>query len=174
LRELAESRERRAESGEQRAESRERRAESREQTVRLYTPARGKRVRLSRRRASPFGMLPCTRLRVWQQARRNALDCLALADDHWQPRAKPLFDQLLRASLSVQLNIAEGYGVAMKGRKLNLWTTAYGSAVETVNCLELLATAGVIPQQRGMAMAREASACAAGILALIRAQRARD
>jgi four helix bundle protein len=71
------------------------------------------------------------------------------------------------------LNIAEGYGVATKGRKLNLWATAYGSAVETVNCLELLAASGIVPREQGMALARSASACAAGILALIKAQRGR-
>lgn len=118
-------------------------------------------------------MLSCSKLRVWQQARRNVLGCLTLAKDYWQPRARPLFDQLLRASLSVQLNLAEGYAVATKGRKLHLWTTAYGSAVETANCLELLVSSGIVPGEPGTALEREAIACASGIMALIKVQRAK-
>src|SRR5512139_852156 len=105
-------------------------------------------------------MFDHTRLRVWQQARRTSLDCLTLARDHWQPRARALFDQLLRASLSVQLNIAEGYAVAAKGRKLNLWTTAYGSAIETVDCLELLTEGGIVPREKGEALTHQARGCA--------------
>ena len=118
-------------------------------------------------------MLPYTKLRVWQQAHRTSLDCLALARDHWQPRARPVFDQLLRASLSVQLNLAEGYAVASKGRKLHLWTTAYGSAIETVNCLELLAESGMVPPDKGAALLRQSRGCAIGILMLLKAQKKR-
>jgi four helix bundle protein len=116
-------------------------------------------------------MLSYTDLRVWQRARRITLACLGLAKDHWQPRARPLFDQLLRASLSVQLNIAEGYALATKGRKLHLWTTAYGSAVETTNCLDLLCESGLVPRDKGNPLAEEARGCAIGVLMLIKAQR---
>ena len=119
-------------------------------------------------------MLPYTNLRVWQQAHRTALDSLALAKNHWQPRARPVFNQLLRASLSVQLNIAEGYAVASKGRKLQLWTTAYGSAIETVNCLDLLTDGGLVPREKGEPKAAQARGCTIGILMLLKAQRARE
>ncbi|HEX9166637.1 MAG TPA: four helix bundle protein [Gemmatimonadales bacterium] len=118
-------------------------------------------------------MLPHTKLRVWQQARRTSLDCLALARDHWQPRVRPVFDQLLRASLSVQLNLAEGYAVASKGRKLSFWTTAYGSAIETVNCLELLSESGMVPNGQADALLQQSRGCAIGILMLLKAQRKR-
>lgn len=54
------------------------------------------------------------------------------------PRAYAIYDQLRRAALSVQLNIAEGYGLrspAAFRRHLNI---AYGSAIETADLLELI------------------------------------
>lgn len=55
-----------------------------------------------------------------------------------QPPAYPIYDQLRRAALSMQLNIAEGYGLrspAAFRRHLNI---AYGSAIETADLLELI------------------------------------
>ena len=51
--------------------------------------------------------------------------------------ANPIFDQLQRAALSVQLNIAEGYALKTSKRFRNHLDIAYGSAVETAELLEL-------------------------------------
>lgn len=50
-----------------------------------------------------------------------------------------VFGQLQTASLSVQLNIAEGYASGRTPRCRNLLRIAYASAVETRDLLELLA-----------------------------------
>jgi four helix bundle protein len=49
----------------------------------------------------------------------------------------PIFEQLQRAALSVQLNIAEGYALRTSKRFRNHLDIAYGSAVETAELLEL-------------------------------------
>ena len=46
-------------------------------------------------------------------------------------------EQLQRAALSVQLNIAEGYALKSSKRFRNHLDIAYGSAVETSDLLEL-------------------------------------
>jgi four helix bundle protein len=51
--------------------------------------------------------------------------------------ANPIFAQLQRAALSVQLNIAEGYALKTSKRFRNHLDIAYGSAVETAELLEL-------------------------------------
>ncbi len=51
--------------------------------------------------------------------------------------ANPVFSQLQRAALSVQLNIAEGYALKTSKRFRNHLDIAYGSAVETAELLEL-------------------------------------
>jgi four helix bundle protein len=49
----------------------------------------------------------------------------------------PCMDQLQRAALSVQLNIAEGYALGSSKRFRNHLDIAYASAVETSDLLEL-------------------------------------
>ena len=51
--------------------------------------------------------------------------------------SNPVFAQLQRAALSVQLNIAEGYALRTSKRFRNHLDIAYGSAVETAELLEL-------------------------------------
>ena len=89
-------------------------------------------------------MLDHTTLIVWQRARGVVLATLEFGRTSWKPYASAVFNQLLRASLSVQLNIAEGYAVRLPRRRRFHWNVAYGSSVETVDCLELLRGGGVI------------------------------
>ncbi|HKP29804.1 MAG TPA: four helix bundle protein [Gemmatimonadales bacterium] len=49
-----------------------------------------------------------------------------------------MFSQVQRSSLSVQLNIAEGYALWYPRQRHRHLRIAYGSAVETVEVLELL------------------------------------
>jgi four helix bundle protein len=86
---------------------------------------------------------------AWQRARRVALGVLHLSKSHWQPRASALFAQLQRSSLSVQLNIAEGHALKTPSRFRYHLTVALGSAVETVELLELGIEADVFPASTG-------------------------
>jgi four helix bundle protein len=58
-----------------------------------------------------------------------------------------VFGQLQRSALSIQLNIAEGFALADRGRFGNHLAIAYGSAVETGEILELAQQEELIPQE---------------------------
>ena len=82
---------------------------------------------------------------AWQVANEVARAVLGLCRTEWKPHAAGLFGQLQRASLSVQLNIAEGYAVRSRARFSYHLVTAYGSAVETTELLELALAEHVAP-----------------------------
>jgi four helix bundle protein len=71
------------------------------------------------------------------------LGTLELARNSWKPYAAALFSQLQRASLSVQLNIAEGYAYANSPSFTRHLAIAYGSAVEAGELLEIALDGGV-------------------------------
>src|SRR3954466_11803802 len=83
-------------------------------------------------------------LLAWQEARAVVLGTIELARTSWKPYAAALFAQLQRASLSVQLNIAEGYAYADSPSFTRHLVIAYGSAVETGEVLEIALDAGII------------------------------
>ena len=88
-------------------------------------------------------------LHAWQEARAVVLGVINLARVSWKPYASALFAQLQRASLSVQLNIAEGYAFGESPTFTRHLAIAYGSAVETGELLEIALDAGVIPNDVG-------------------------
>ena len=80
------------------------------------------------------------------------LGTIELARDSWKPYAAALFSQLQRASLSVQLNIAEGYAFGDSPTYMRHLRIAYGSAVETGELLETALKANVITVDRGASL----------------------
>jgi four helix bundle protein len=88
-----------------------------------------------------------TSLVAWQQANAVVRVVLKAAKCHWRPWAATLFAQLQRSSLSVQLNITEGYGRKLAGPFRNHLEIAYGSALETADLLRLLAQEQIIPDE---------------------------
>jgi four helix bundle protein len=87
-----------------------------------------------------------TSLRAWQEAHAVNLEVIRLCKASWKPYAAALFSQLQRSSLSVQLNIAEGYTFGDSPTFTRHLGIAYGSAVETGELLRLAAEAGVIEE----------------------------
>jgi four helix bundle protein len=88
-------------------------------------------------------------LHAWQEARAVVLGTIELARDSWKPCAAALFSQLQRASLSVQLNIAEGYAFGELPTYTRHLRIAYGSAVETGELLEVALKADVMASLMG-------------------------
>ena len=82
-------------------------------------------------------------LYAWQ-ARGVALGVIELARTAWKPYAAALFSQLQRSSLSVQLNIAEGYAYGASRTFTRHLNVAYGSAVETGELLEVALDAKIV------------------------------
>jgi four helix bundle protein len=83
-------------------------------------------------------------LHAWQESRAVVLGVIELARDCWKPYAAALFSQLQRASLSTQLNIAEGYAYGESPNFRRHLTIAYGSSVETGELLEIALDANVV------------------------------
>jgi four helix bundle protein len=87
-------------------------------------------------------------LQAWQEARAVVLETLSLSRECWKAYAAALFSQLQRASLSVQLNIAEGYAYGDSPSFSRHLAIAYGSAVETGELLEILLDGEIAPATR--------------------------
>jgi four helix bundle protein len=88
-------------------------------------------------------------LHAWQEARGVVLGVVELARTSWKPYASALFAQLQRASLSVQLNIAEGYAFGDSPSFTRHLAISYGSAVETGELLEIALEAHIIADDPG-------------------------
>jgi four helix bundle protein len=86
-------------------------------------------------------------LKAWQEAEWVSSNVMDLAKTHWKPYAFAVFSQLLRAALSTQINIAEGYSFTNTPTFARHLSIAYGSAIETGELLELLTKKKVIPER---------------------------
>ena len=82
---------------------------------------------------------------AWQEANKVVEAVLLGSRTCWKPYAAAVFAQLQRASLSVQLNIVEGYALMSPRRFRNHLEIAYGSAVETKELLEILTNNDLLP-----------------------------
>ena len=106
-------------------------------------------------------------LLAWQRAHSVVLLVLDICKHRWHVSAAAVFSQLQRSALSVQLNIAEGYALRSPRRLRNHLTIAYGSAVETLDLLELLEETNLVPDglaKQASAHTREAQALLMGLL----------
>lgn len=91
-------------------------------------------------------------LDAWKVSREIVTILLRLSRENWQPWAGALFDQALRATLSVQLNIAEGYAFGHSPTRLRHYRIAYGSAVETGELCDLFAETGILGNEGAQAL----------------------
>jgi four helix bundle protein len=91
-------------------------------------------------------------LDAWKISRELAVIFLRLSCDRWRPWAAALFDQGLRASLSVQLNIAEGYAFGRAPSRLRHYRVAYGSALETGEICDLFRETGIVEGEEAEAL----------------------
>jgi four helix bundle protein len=75
---------------------------------------------------------------AWQQAHQAAVLTLTKCDSCYHPRSRALFDQLRRATISVEANIVEGYALSTPLQFRRHLRIAMGSAAEA-ECLTRLA-----------------------------------
>jgi four helix bundle protein len=109
-----------------------------------------------------------TSLIAWQVAQHLAVEVYKIATVRWRPTARAAFDQLGRASLSVQLNIAEGYVWRPRARWAYHLRVALGSAVETTDLIRFLLKVGAISGDEGKVLESESRRAQSLILALLR------
>jgi four helix bundle protein len=75
---------------------------------------------------------------AWQRANVFVLEVHRVTNLCWKPQVAEVISQLSRSAISLQLNIAEGYGLQSEGYFRKHLTIAYGSGVESVDALGLL------------------------------------
>jgi four helix bundle protein len=71
---------------------------------------------------------------AWKRAHKLLIKCLQSTDKAYHPRALPLFNQIRRASISVEANIVEGYALESTLQFRKHLRIAMGSAAEA-ECL---------------------------------------
>jgi four helix bundle protein len=75
---------------------------------------------------------------AWQRAHTLTKAVIELSTVAWKPQFAAVFSQLQRSSLSIQLNIAEGYAFGDSATLRKHLRIAYGSAVESDDLLSLM------------------------------------
>ena len=86
--------------------------------------------------------MQCNGWRLTQE--KFNLGCARSQESGTRGRRHPCAEQLQRAALSVQLNIAEGYALRSPKRFRNHLDIAYASAVETSDLLEISSSLGLL------------------------------
>ncbi|MGE0352120.1 MAG: four helix bundle protein [Gemmatimonadales bacterium] len=102
---------------------------------------------------------------AWQRAHEVAAGVTRLVRS--RSRWDPILSQLQRAAISVQLNIAEGYALRTIPRYRSHLTIALGSAVETLECLELGLETGILARDEVEALLAKANETRALLLGLL-------
>ena len=73
-------------------------------------------------------------IEAWKRAHEAVITTLRVTDESYQPRARALFDQLRRATISIEANIVEGYALRTPLLFRKHLRIALGSAAEA-ECL---------------------------------------
>ena len=110
-------------------------------------------------------------LKAWQEARQVTVLVIRASHSLWRPWAGALFQQLQRASLSVQLNIAEGASFGASATYRRHLGIAYGSAIETGELIELLGDVQVVPQPIAEELLTHSRNCQRLLLGLLKRHR---
>ena len=85
------------------------------------------------------------RLEAWKQAHCALMLTLRATDSAYHPRSRALFDQLKRAAISVEANIAEGYALGTVPLYKRHIRIALGSAAESECLVRVAREAGYLP-----------------------------
>jgi len=85
------------------------------------------------------------RLEAWKRAHSGLMLTLKATDAAYHPRSRALFDQLKRAAISVEANIAEGYALGTVPLYKRHVRIALGSAAEAECLTRVAREAGYLP-----------------------------
>jgi len=112
-----------------------------------------------------------TSLIAWQEAEAVALGVIDFSKTNWRPWAAALYWQIQKSSLSVQLNIAEGYAYTKGPTYSKHLRIAYGSAIETLDLLRTMTKCGAVPEQMTTPLISRCDRSCRLVLGLIRSAR---
>ncbi len=96
---------------------------------------------------------------VWQESQQLAVMVYALTHSFPKEELFGITSQLRRASSSVSANIAEGFGRKTTKDKLNFYTIAYGSLLETKNFLYLAQKLNYLPEDKLATLLEQCTRC---------------
>lgn len=96
------------------------------------------------------------RFKVYQEAKELNREIYVLAKS-WGAKDRGLKDQLLRASISICLNIAEGSAKGSDRDFRRYLQNALGSVNEVVSCLDMALSMGLLPESRYAQLIEQAS-----------------
>jgi four helix bundle protein len=85
-------------------------------------------------------------LYAWQEAHKLAVDLYKTTEFFPEKEKFGLISQLRRAGVSVSSNIAEGFGRATYGEKINFYSMASGSLSEIQSQLLISRDVGFLPE----------------------------
>jgi four helix bundle protein len=105
---------------------------------------------------------------AWQQAHQAAVLALKQCDASYHPRSIALFNQLRRATISVEANIVEGYALSTPLLFRKHLRIALGSAAEAECLVRLAAEVEYLPQQATNDLERLLERASAALYGLIR------
>ena len=87
---------------------------------------------------------------AWKRAHALVLLALRVTDDAYHPRARPLFDQIRRAAISIEANIVEGYALASPRQFRKHLRIAMGSAAEAECLVRTARELEYLPENRAV------------------------
>jgi len=114
---------------------------------------------------------PFEKLKVWQQAKRFALDIYKATKEFPSEEKFGLTSQVRRASISIASNIAEGSARQSKKDQAHFSQIAYSSLMETMCQLDIATELGFLSQENFVELRGQASDLAYMINALYKSQK---
>ena len=105
---------------------------------------------------------------AWQQAHEAAVLALRSCDAAYHPRSRALFDQLRRATISIEANIVEGYALSTPLQFRRHLRIALGSAAEAECLTKLAAEVDYLPKAATEELERLLERAMAALHGLIR------
>ena len=110
-------------------------------------------------------------LRAWLEAKEISHLAIDAAREHWKPWAAGWFGQFQRATLSIRLNIAEGYAYGRPRMFVRHLGIAYASAIETIELFEMALEKAILPEELCRKGLGHCGVCRGLLLGLIRKYR---
>jgi four helix bundle protein len=110
----------------------------------------------------------CKKLDAWKRARDLSLGVLRALDGKRQPETFALFDQLRRAAISVEANVAEGHALHSTPQFIRHLNIALGSVAEVKCLLELTGEMNYLSEPVAADLTRKAKRSAAVLYGLRR------
>jgi len=107
-------------------------------------------------------------LAAWKHGHDLLIATFKLTDKHFHAKAKPLFDQLRRAVVSVEANVVEGYALSTSALFRRHLRIALGSAAEAECLLNAAIELEYIPDDAGGELLKRADSTLRSLFGLLR------